>query len=308
MAGEQVQGAAGKLVLGRGEVCVPEEHRWGEVGFPAPWLGRVSWRLPVCAMPGGLLAVVKPEGVLSRAHPAWPEVPDLDRGLAGQLREGKPELRRLGLEVGEEPRSVHWIDPECSGLALFSLGAAATEFWRNLAGSGGLRFRFLWLGRDLSEPGEGDLRCELPIREATEGASARISHRQGRKAWTCWHRRERFPSLELVLWEAETDYPRTGLIPLHAEALGIAAKEVEGGSGTKRKGASVGTGPIYHLEEISWFGGPGVLAGSVPAPVDPEQVGGESGRVAWGLPKSQSVRLQQVREGKGRRRPPTGRL
>ena len=55
------------------------------VGFPPPLLGSAPQRLPILEDAPGWLALEKPAGVGTRAHPWDPHVPDLDQALNLQL-------------------------------------------------------------------------------------------------------------------------------------------------------------------------------------------------------------------------------
>ena len=65
------------------------------IGFPPPVLGKDPLRLPVIADSADWLALDKPAGIGVRDYPWDQQVPDLDTALNLQLRQGKPELKRL---------------------------------------------------------------------------------------------------------------------------------------------------------------------------------------------------------------------
>lgn len=186
------------------------------VGFPPPLLGPEPWRLPVGSPAAGLLALALPGGMLSDADPLYPDRPTVVGALQAQLRAGKPELERLGMEVA---LGVNFVEPECGGVLLVAVTRAAVDRWRNALGSGQLRF-YYYLVTWADPAREGVFECDLPLARHRREARMLVSHQTGKQAFTSFRRLS--CSGELELWEATTAFPRIHQIRLHAHERGLA--------------------------------------------------------------------------------------
>lgn len=128
----------------------------------------------------------------------------------------KPELQRLG--IGREGvRAVFTLEPEISGVGLFSVGEAAGEFYRNAFGSELMEFVFDLVA--VQAPQEDEARCDLPIARHGHEARMLISHQSGKKSFTEFRRLGRRG--RYTMWEARTRFPRLHQIALHGREVGI---------------------------------------------------------------------------------------
>lgn len=197
------------------------------IGFPPPLLGAEPLRLPLLLAEAGLLALNLPGAMASDAHPLNPAGAKLvAHALREQLAAGKPELQRLGVEVIQ---SISYLEPECSGVALYATSRAATELWRNVYGSRQMGFRFLLVCEGAPNLPD-ELSCDLPIAPHRDGGRMLVSHKSGKKTHTVFRRlavgketmeekRNLLPAK--ALWEAVTDFPRPHQIRLHAFEAGL---------------------------------------------------------------------------------------
>lgn len=188
------------------------------IGFPPPLLGDAPLRLPVTGDTDSWLALNKPAGVGVRAYP-WDEgVPHLDGALNRQLQEGKPELVGLGADLFG---SIFYLEPECSGVALFGKSREAIAELRNAYGSGEFEFRFLAVTPLLNSVEVGQvLEADAPLLPHDWKLKMIPSSAKGKKAHT------RFSclgvsSLGWALWEARANYLRTHQIRAHLAVLGM---------------------------------------------------------------------------------------
>ena len=69
------------------------------LSFPPDTLDREPLRLPIVARGTAWLALAKPAGVPWAPDPWIPRPSDLVREVRRQLRDGKPQLARLGIEA-----------------------------------------------------------------------------------------------------------------------------------------------------------------------------------------------------------------
>ena len=123
-----------------------QKSKKNAVGFPPPILGEKPLRLSVLAETNDWLALDKPIGFGTRAHP-WDNVPDIDEALNIQLEAGKPELVRRGATLFG---SMYYLDPSVSGVAVFAKSRDALANLRNRFGSGESSFRFKFLADSLT--------------------------------------------------------------------------------------------------------------------------------------------------------------
>lgn len=197
------------------------------VGFPPPLLGEAPYRLPVLAETADWLALDKPVGVGTRAHP-WDAEPDMDAALNTQLQAGKPELvRREATLFG----SVYYLDPVISGVAVFAKSREALADLRNRFGSGDCRFRFQFVAAAQPAGSEAELRADAPLLSHNVKPKMIPSSANGKKAFTDFKRIAESPK-GWALWEASVDFFRLHHVRAHAAVMGIPVMgdEVYGGA------------------------------------------------------------------------------
>lgn len=187
-----------------------------KIGFPPPLLGEEPVRLPAAPVGEGLLAVALPGGLLSEAHPLYPDSPSVIAGLQRQLQVGKPELAKLGMQIA---LSVNFIEPEVSGLLLVGLNRAGVEQWRNAFGSMQLTFTYELIAATNPEQLD-EIVCELPVARHKQKPLMLISNKTGKKSRTVFQRVAVRGAY--TLWRATTNLPRVHQIRLHAMECGFA--------------------------------------------------------------------------------------
>lgn len=190
-----------------------------KIGFPPPMLGPEPVRLPAAQVGEGLLALALPGGVVSDAHPFYRDAPCVIASLQAQLREEKPELQRLGMDVA---LAVNCVEPEISGLLLVAMNRAGVERWRNAYGSGQLQFTFEFVAAANASVAN-EVVCDLPVarHKARHKSEPRmlVSHKTGKKSRTEFRRKARKDDFEI--WTATTTLPRLHQIRLHAMEIGL---------------------------------------------------------------------------------------
>jgi 23S rRNA-/tRNA-specific pseudouridylate synthase len=185
------------------------------IGFPPPLLGESPQRLRLLAETADWLALDKPAGAGTRAHP-WDETPDLDDGLNVQLDAGKPELQKTGASLFA---SVYYLDPEISGVALFAKNREALAGLRNCFGSGELQFTFRFLAAD--HPGlSPEVEADAPLLPHRVKPKMIPSTARGKKCRTIFTRLSR-SELGWALWEAKACFLRPHQVRAHAAVQGI---------------------------------------------------------------------------------------
>lgn len=191
------------------------------IGFPPPLLGDKPLRLDVLAATEDWLALDKPAGFGTRAHP-WDETPDLDGALNLQLEAGKPELQRTGASLFG---SAYYLDPEISGVALFAKSRDALTDLRNHFGSGDCKFRFHFVAASASAQDAAALADEFtadaPLLPHNTKPKMVPSTAKGKKCFTQF---KRLADSEhgWTLWEAKADFFRPHQVRAHAATHGIA--------------------------------------------------------------------------------------
>ncbi len=186
------------------------------IGFPPPLLGETPQRLPVLADTAEWLALEKPAGVGTRAHPWDHQVPDLDHALNLQLQAGKPELQRLGATLFG---SVYYLDPGIQGVAIFAKSRDALAELRNRFGSGEGRFVFRFVAH--AGPAEaGHLESDAPLLPHRVKPKMIPSTAKGKK---CATRFVRLAASEggWAYWEARTNFFRPHQVRAHAAVCEI---------------------------------------------------------------------------------------
>lgn len=202
------------------------------IGFPPPLLGEKPLRLDVLAATKCWLALDKPAGPGTRAHP-WDETPDLDSALNVQLEAEKPELQRTGASLFG---SAYYLDPEISGVALFAKNRDALTDLRNHFGSGDCKFTFHFVaargsaGVSGTAPSGGGSLEQVELPAAFQADAPLLPHRvkfkmipstaKGKKSFTQFT-----PVSESkhgwTLWEAQVNFFRPHQVRAHAATHGI---------------------------------------------------------------------------------------
>jgi 23S rRNA-/tRNA-specific pseudouridylate synthase len=204
-----------------GVFCIPisvskQSNKKKALGFPPPLLGEEPLRLPILAEGTDWVALEKPAGVGTRAHP-WDTAPDMDAALNTQLQAGKPELLRCGAEIFA---SVYYLDPVISGIALFAKTRAASADLRNRFGSGDCRFRFQFVTA-AQGPGKPDeFQADAPLLPHNVKPKMIPSTAKGKKSFTDFRRIAESPK-GWALWEAMVGFFRPHQIRAHAAVVEI---------------------------------------------------------------------------------------
>lgn len=185
------------------------------VGFPPPLLGDLPLRVNVLGETGNWMALDKPVAAGTRAHP-WDTTPDLDSALNSQLEAGKPELLRTGASLFG---SVHYLDPEIPGVALFAKNRDALGHLRDRFGSGECRFVFQFVSaRNTGIASE--FQADAPLLPHRVKPKMIPSTAKGKKSFTQF---ARLADSELgwTLWEARACFFRPHQVRAHAATSGI---------------------------------------------------------------------------------------
>jgi 23S rRNA-/tRNA-specific pseudouridylate synthase len=184
------------------------------LSFPPDTIIREPLRVPLVARGADWFALNKPPGVPWTPDPWIPRPTDLVREVRRQLREGKPQLARLGIS------GMHGIvgpDLVASGLVLCATTDAEADRLANALGSGQieLTYRFLTPGR----PAERSIECSLPLAPHPTEPRMVVSHALGKKTTTLFQQEQRFRGWSL--WTAKTTYDRLHQIRVHAVESGL---------------------------------------------------------------------------------------
>ena len=199
----------------QGIAMITQNKTAAAVGFPPPLLGSAPWRLPILEDAPGWLALEKPAGVGTRAHPWDPQIPDLDQALNVQLHAQKPELERLGARLFA---SIYYLDPEVPGIALFAKRHEALTDLRNRFGSGEGTFRFRFVA-GLTPDGASALHADAPLLPHRTKPKMIPSTAKGKKCRTAF--RQLVRSTNWAYWEARCDFFRAHQVRAHAAVAGI---------------------------------------------------------------------------------------
>lgn len=259
------------------------------IGFPAPLLGEENLRLKVFHAEEAVVVLEKPVGVVSDAHPWYPEVPSVIHALREQAEKGKPELAALQIE---SLQSVFFLEKEISGAMLIATNEKTATSMRNLFGSRQIEFTFNFIAKARVADCKS-MDCELPLAMDESQFKSFVSHRRGKKSATHFQLKEDLGAYQL--WEAKAHYLRPHQIRLHAFESGfeMSGETLYGEvapiflSGLKKRYRPMGEEkPIYenlclNLSKIAWDTG-GVR---IEVPID--------------MPRKFAVLLKQLRKYKG---------
>ena len=184
------------------------------LGFPPPLLGSVPFRLPVLASTVDWVALAKPAAVAMREHPWSLDFPNLDHALNVQLKRQKPELLRLGATCFG---SIHTLDPEISGVALFGMHRPAIATLREQYGDGRIEACIHFLARD--DGGTESRTIDAPLLPHNNKPKMIPSTAKGKKCTTSFARLATTGVWDL--WEARAGYMRSHQVRAHAALAGI---------------------------------------------------------------------------------------
>lgn len=179
------------------------------LSFPPETLVREPLRLPIIARGGDWLVLNKPPGV-PWIPDAWiPRPTDLVREVRRQLREGKPQLARLGISAFD---AIVGPDLVASGAVLCAATESEGDRLANAMGSGQieLTYRFVTMGR----PAQSEIVCDLPIAPHETEPRMLVSHSSGKKTLTTFRLEQRYRGYGV--WTATTTFNRQHQIRLHA--------------------------------------------------------------------------------------------
>jgi len=184
------------------------------LSFPPDTLVREPLRLPILARGGSWLALGKPAGVPLAPDPWIPRQTDLEREVRRQLRDGKPQLARLGIGA------FHGIvgpDLVASGAVLCATTDAEGARLSNALGSMQveLTYRFVTMGR----PTETEIVCDLPLAPHATEPRMLVSHTTGKKTVTTFRLEQRFRGY--AVWTATSTFDRLHQIRIHAAESGL---------------------------------------------------------------------------------------
>jgi 23S rRNA pseudouridine1911/1915/1917 synthase len=184
------------------------------ISFPPGTLDRESVRIPVVRDAGPWFVLDKPAAVACYPDPWIPRPTDLVREVRRQIREGKGQLKDLG--IGAIDRINH-LDFEASGLVLCARDEAEGARLANCLGSAQIEFTYTLVVR--GAPHSPELVCRLPL--APDPVEPRMSGSQefGKKCETRFKLLEQFRGYATV--EAVTRYDRVHQVRVHANESGL---------------------------------------------------------------------------------------
>lgn len=255
---------------------VPEKsNKCNAIGFPPPLLGEQPLRLNVLAANEAWLALDKPAGVGTRAHP-WDETPDLDNALNLQLEAGKPELLRTGAALFG---SIYYLDPVISGVAVFAKDRETLSELRNRFGSGECRFTFHFLAANGETELAAEFEADAPLLPHRAKPKMIPSTAKGKKSFTRF-RRLSDSVRGWSLWEARADFFRIHQVRAHAATHGIPVmgdstydgpeaptmRQIQPRTRRSDLDSPLFTGPTVHLSRIEMPAETGTLVIESPLP------------------------------------------
>ena len=183
------------------------------IGFPPGLLGDTPLRIPIIREAEDWIAMEKPVGVGVRKHPWDICVPDMDTALNSQLKTNKPELLKHNATL---LGSIYYLEPEISGVSVFAKNREGLVRLRNLVGSEGVQFRFLFVAKaGIVSARTRELIADEPLLIHNTKPKMIPSTAKGKKTLTSF--RLLFESdLGWALWEACTNYIRPHQVRAHA--------------------------------------------------------------------------------------------
>jgi 23S rRNA-/tRNA-specific pseudouridylate synthase len=184
------------------------------LSFPPDTLIREPLRLPIVARGADWLVLNKAPGVPWSPDPWIPRQTDLVREVRRQLRDGKPQLARLGIGA------FHGIvgpDLVASGAVLCAITDTEGTRLANALGSEQieLTYRFVTMGR----PTQMEIVCDLPLAPHASEPRMLVSHTTGKKTLTTFRLEQRFRGY--AVWTATSTFDRLHQIRLHAAESGL---------------------------------------------------------------------------------------
>lgn len=184
------------------------------ISFPPGALDRESVRVPVVHDAGPWFALDKPAGVPVYPDPWIPRPTDLVREVRQQIRQGKGQLRDLGIDAIER---INHLDFEASGLVLCARDDAEAARLANSLGSQQIEFTYALIVR--GTPHQNELICRLPL--APDPVEPRMSGSRelGKKCETRFTLAESFLGFSIV--HAVTNFDRIHQVRVHAVESGL---------------------------------------------------------------------------------------
>ena len=184
------------------------------ISFPPGAIDRESVRVPIAHDAGAWFAIDKPAGIPVYPDPWIPRPTDFIREVRKQIREGKGQLRDLG--IGSIDR-INDLDFEASGLVLCARDAGEASRLANCLGSAQIELTYTLVVR--GAPHQPELVCKLPL--APDPVEPRMSGSRefGKKCQTDFRLVEQFLGFAIV--EAVTNYDRVHQVRVHASESGL---------------------------------------------------------------------------------------
>lgn len=165
----------------------------------------------------GILALEKPKGIITDAHPWYPNSPSLVHALNQQYKL-YPQSFQYPFE---KAFSIYFLEPEITGIALLATNKNTAAYLRNEFGSEHLLFKFLLLAKSkLPSEQEKTLECDLPLAKHFDQNIMIVSNKSGKKTKTKFKWLSDQPN-GYQLWEAQTHYLRMHQIRIHAMECGL---------------------------------------------------------------------------------------
>lgn len=184
------------------------------ISFPPDTLDPKPVRLPLIARGAEWFALAKPAGLPWRPDAWIPHTTDIVREVRNQLRAGKPQLVRLGIDA---ITGIAGPDLVASGVTLFARTSAAADHLANALGSGQVELTYTFLTR--SRIIDDAVTCELPLAPHPTEPRMIVSHALGKKTVTHFRHEKRFRGFGL--WSATTTFDRMHQLRVHAAEVGL---------------------------------------------------------------------------------------
>lgn len=184
------------------------------LSFPADTLQPEPVKLPFVGRGAAWFAVVKPAGIAWRPDAWIPRPTDVVREVRNQLRAGKPQLARIGID------GIHGIagpDLVASGLVLCARTDAEADRLNNALGSEQIELTYTFLTR--SRIVDDAVTCDLPLAPHPTEPRMVVSHAHGKKTVTRFRHVKRWRGFGL--WTATTTFDRMHQLRVHAVEVGL---------------------------------------------------------------------------------------